>query len=224
MKRRILVVDDEESLCEILKFNLEMEGYMVQTAESAEEVLTLPVKEFDLILLDVMMGPMSGFELANRLKEDPETATIPIIFCTALDSEGDLLHGFELGADDYVSKPYSLREVSARVKSVLRRTGQEEPKEIISWQGLSLDLKRKRCLVDEVEVQLTKKEFELLNFMLQHRGAIFSREEILQQVWPDEVIVLDRTVDVNITRLRKKLGPYSPYITTRQGYGYGFVV
>jgi two-component system phosphate regulon response regulator PhoB len=225
MKRRILVVDDEESLCEILKFNLELEGYEVECAYSAEEVLELDLKRFDLILLDVMMGHISGFELAHRLKQREETLSIPIIFCTALDSEDDLLHGFEIGADDYIAKPYSIREVTARVKSVLRRASAEEREvEQVAWEGLVLDLKCKVCQVDGEELSLTKKEFEILSLLLQHRGVVFSREEILQRVWSDEVIVLDRTVDVNITRLRKKIGRYGAFITTRQGYGYGFMV
>lgn len=224
MKRRILVVDDEESLCEILKFNLELEGYEVETANSAEEVLRRDIRSVDLLLLDVMMGEISGFDLARHLRAHPETASIPIIFCTALDSEADLLKGFDLGGDDYITKPYSLREIVARVKSVLRRTGPESEEVVIGWEGLQLDIKRKECVVDGQEVLLTKKEFEILRLLLQHRGNIFSREEILRQVWLDEVIVLDRTVDVNITRLRKKIGRYGTMIITRLGYGYGFVV
>lgn len=221
-ERRILVVDDEEPLCEILKFNLEAEGYRVDTAFSAEEALELEIERYDLILLDVMMGEMSGFGMARKLKERPETAAIPIIFCTARDSEDDTVTGLNLGADDYVAKPFSVREVIARVKSVLRRTASGEEAETIGCGGLKLDLGSKSCTVDGAGVPLTKKEFEILVLLLRHRGAIFSREEILRHVWPDEVIVLDRTVDVNITRLRRKIGPYGRHIITRLGYGYGF--
>ncbi len=222
-KHRILVVDDEESLCEILQFNLEVEGYEVDTADSAEQALGMNPERYSLILLDVMMGEMSGFRMAQLLRADPKTAHIPIIFCTAKDSEDDTVAGLNLGADDYITKPFSVREVLARVKSVLRRTAaQEAAEEMLGFEGLQLDLLRKRCLLDGAEVPLTKKEFEILALLLAHRGVIFSRETILQRVWSDEVVVLDRTVDVNITRLRRKIGRYGEHIVTRLGYGYGF--
>lgn len=221
---RILVVDDEESLCEILQFNLESEGYEVTTANSAEEALRLDIKSFDLILLDVMMGQMSGTRMASLLKADPETAQIPIIFCTARDGEDDRVAGLDLGADDYIAKPFSVRELVARVKSVLRRTrhGDEEGEECIVYEGLCIDCRRKVCTLDGEPVQLTKKELEILMLLLSNRGRIFSREQILHRVWSDKVIVLDRTIDVNITRLRRKIGRYGDKIVTRQGYGYGF--
>lgn len=222
--KRILVVDDEESLCEILKFNLEVEGYEVTTAPSAEEALLLDLKGFDLILLDVMMGQISGFRMARILKQEPQTAKIPIIFCTARDSEDDTVAGLNLGADDYIAKPFAMREVLARVRSVLRRTATPEPcRQELRFEGLILDLRCKSCSLDGAQVELTKKEFEILELLLTHRGRIFSREEILRHAWPEEV-VLDRTVDVNITRLRKKIGRYGERITTRQGYGYGFLL
>lgn len=221
---RILVVDDEESLCEILQFNLESEGYEVTTANSAEEALRLDIKSFDLILLDVMMGQMSGTRMASLLKADPETAQIPIIFCTARDGEDDRVAGLDLGADDYIAKPFSVRELVARVKSVLRRTrhGDEVGEERIAYEGLCIDSRRKVCTLDGEPVQLTKKELEILMLLLSNRGRIFSREQILHRVWSDKVIVLDRTIDVNITRLRRKIGRYGDKIVTRQGYGYGF--
>ena len=195
---RILVVDDEESLCEILQFNLESEGYEVTTANSAEEALRLDIKSFDLILLDVMMGQMSGTRMASLLKADPETAQIPIIFCTARDGEDDRVAGLDLGADDYIAKPFSVRELVARVKSVLRRTrhGDEEGEERIVYEGLCIDCRRKVCTLDGEPVQLTKKELEILMLLLSNRGRIFSREQILHRVWSDKVIVLDRTIDV----------------------------
>ena len=221
---RILVVDDEESLCEILQFNLESEGYEVTTANSAEEALRLDIKSFDLILLDVMMGQMSGTRMASLLKADPETAQIPIIFCTARDGEDDRVAGLDLGADDYIAKPFSVRELVARVKSVLRRTrhGDEAGEERIAYEGLCIDSRRKVCTLDGEPVQLTKKELEILMLLLSNRGRIFSREQILHRVWSDKVIVLDRTIDVNITRLRRKIGRYGDKIVTRHGYGYGF--
>lgn len=222
-KYKILVVDDEESLCEILQFNLEVEGYEVDVAYSAEQALKMRPERYSLILLDVMMGEMSGFRMARLLKETPETAKIPVIFCTAKDSEDDTVTGLNLGADDYIAKPFSIREVIARVRSVLRRTetGHSESGQL-AFEGLEIDLRRKRCTLDGQEIALTKKEFEILVLLLSHRGIIFSREEILRRIWSDEVIVLDRTIDVNITRLRRKIGPYGEHIVTRLGYGYGF--
>ena len=222
-KHKILIVDDEESLCEILQFNLEVEGYEADVAYSAEQALEMHPERYSLILLDVMMGEMSGFKMARILKSNPETARVPVIFCTARDTEDDTVAGLNLGADDYIAKPFSIREVLARVRSVLRRTASPQTEsEVIGYEGLEMDLRRKSCTVDGEEVSLTKKEFEILSLMLSHRGMIFSREEILHRVWSDEVVVLDRTIDVNITRLRRKIGPYGEHIVTRLGYGYGF--
>lgn len=222
---RILVVDDEEDLCEILKFNLEIEGYEVDTAFSAEEALKKDLTAYQLLLLDVMMGEMSGFKMASLLKKQEKTARIPIIFLTAKDTENDMLTGFNLGADDYISKPFSIRQVIARVKAVLRRTTDKDAKETdecLTYENLSLDIKRIKATVDGAEVSLTKKEFEILRLLLENKGNVFSREEILSRIWKDEVYVLDRTIDVNITRLRKKIGPYGKNIVTRLGFGYCF--
>lgn len=226
---RILIVDDEETLCEVLKINLENEGYDVDTALSAEEALLLDVKQYSLILLDVMMGEISGIKMAKMLKSDVSTANIPIIFCTARDSEDDMVMGLNIGADDYIMKPYTIRNVIARVKSVLRRTSgnkipaaAQEKNHVLKMEGLHLDLEFKRCTVDGKEVKLVRKEFELLAYLISQRGKICSREQILSSVWSDEVVVLDRTIDVNITRLRSKLDKYGSYIVTRSGFGYGF--
>ena len=222
---RILVVDDEEDLCEILKFNLENEGYEVDTANSAEEALKMNISSYHLLLLDVMMGEISGFKMANILKKDKKTAQVPIIFITAKDTENDTVTGFNLGADDYISKPFSLREVIARVKAVLRRTAtsdMEKVPEQLSYQSLVIDITKKKVSIDGEEVPLTKKEFEILFLLLQNKGRVFSREDILSRIWSDEVYVLDRTIDVNITRLRKKIGIYGKRIVTRLGYGYCF--
>ena len=222
-KHKILVVDDEESLCEILQFNLEIEGYEADVAYSAEQALGMHPERYSLILLDVMMGEMSGFRMARLLKADPATAKVPVIFCTAKDTEDDTVAGLNRGADDYIAKPFSVREVLARVRSVLRRTAETPAEqETIAFEGLEMDLRRKVCTLDGKELALTKKEFEILALLLTHRGVIFSREEMLRRIWSDEVIVLDRTVDVNITRLRRKIGPYGEHIVTRLGYGYGF--
>ena len=229
MAERILIVDDEETLCEVLKLNLENEGYDVDIAFSAEQALALDLQSYALILLDIMMGEISGIKMAKMLKADVSTANIPIIFTTARDTEDDMVMGLNIGADDYIMKPYTVRNVIARVKSVLRRTsGQKSTNapvaapEVLQVEGLRLDMEFKRCMVDGTEVKLAKKEFELLAYLIKHRGKICSREQILSRVWSDEVVVLDRTIDVNITRLRSKIGVYGSYIVTRSGFGYGF--
>ena len=224
-KNRILVVDDEQDLLEILKFNLETEGYEVSTACSAEEALTLNVGTFDLLLLDVMMGGMSGFAMAKRLKTDPATANIPIIFLTARDTENDTVTGFNLGADDYISKPFSIREVLVRIRAVLRRTAspsEQQAPQVIRYQGIEMNLGKKTVSIDGEEIPFTKTEFELLHLLLEERGRVFSRQELIDRIWPKDVLVLDRTVDVNITRLRKKIGRFSKCIVTRLGFGYYF--
>lgn len=226
--RRILVVDDEETLCDALAFNLEAEGYIVETAYSAEDALTLDLSNFDLILLDIMMGKISGTQLAKIMKSNPSTAKVPIIFCTAKDSEDDMIKGLDLGADDYITKPYSLKAVMARVRTVLRRTSREQspaPKDTdsISYKGLVLSARNRSCIVDGNNVKLPKKEFEILLKLVSNMGQIFSRAELLNEIWPDEVIVLDRVIDVNITRIRQKIGEYGKLIVTRSGYGYGFI-
>lgn len=216
---RILVVDDEQDLCEILRFNLETAGYEVVMAYSTEEALS-KIGYFDLLLLDVMMPGMSGFELAKRLKNDSRTASIPIIFLTAKDAEEDTLLGFQVGADDYVTKPFSVREVLARVKVVLGRKSQQSHELI--YGKLRIDLTSKSLTIDGQPVALTKTEFELLHLLLQHRGKVFSRKEILDKVWPSDVIVTERTADVNLARLRKKLGEYAACISNKPGFGYYF--
>ena len=221
---KILVVDDEQNLCEILAYNLRNDGYEVTEANSAEEALELPLAAFDLMLLDVMMGGMSGFDLAHRLKTEEKTAHIPIIFLTAKDTEQDMLHGFGLGADDYIAKPFRIMEVLARVKAVLNRSthSTQVSPETLRYDHLVLNLNTKTVSVDGEEVAFTKTEFELLRLLLEHKGRVFSRQELIDHVWPSDVRVLDRTVDVNITRMRKKIGRYAPCISTRLGYGYYF--
>lgn len=221
---KILVVDDEDDLCEILKFNLETEGYQVTTANSAEDALKLDIASFDLLLLDVMMGGMSGFAMAKQLKANPATANVPIIFLTARDTENDTVTGFNLGADDYISKPFSLREVLVRVRAVLRRTSERQGVEpaVLRYQGLEMNLDKKTVSIDGADVPFTKTEFELLHLLLEEKGRVFSRQELIDKVWPKDVLVLDRTVDVNITRLRKKIGRFAKCIVTRLGFGYYF--
>ena len=222
-QKKILVVDDEQDLCEILLYNLKAAGYEAEAAYSGVMAMDKNPSQYDLLLLDVMMPGISGFELAKRLKGDENTSRIPIIFLTAKDTEDDTLKGFGLGADDYVTKPFSVREVVARVKAVLARTQSNALAEnFISFEGLVLDLNKKTTMVDGESVNLTKTEFELLGLLLRHCGQVFSRQQIFDAVWPEDVVVSDRTVDVNITRMRKKIGHYSSCIVSRQGYGYVF--
>lgn len=224
MNNKILVVDDEKTLCDTLKFNLELDGYDVDTANSAEEAMALDLAVYDLILLDVMMGEISGFQMAKILKNSPKLTSIPIIFCTALGEEEDMLKGLNIGADDYISKPYSIRNVLARVRTVLRRScaTQYKSSDTIRHEGLIINKELKSCEIDGMDIKLPRKEFEILWTFISNPGKIFSREEILQKIWPDDVVVLNRVVDVNVTRLRSKLGKYGHLIITRSGYGYGF--
>ena len=223
-QQRILVVDDERSLCDILLYNLSMAGYEAVAAFSAEEALEKEPAGFDLILLDVMLPGLSGYELAKKLKTDTVTSSITIVFLSAMGAEDDKLHGFDLGADDYIPKPFSVREVLARIKAVLGRTSQAHSViQELSYEGLKLNMVNKSVTVDGQEIQLTKTEYEVLKLFLEHRGQVFSRQEILDRVWPQGVVVSDRTVDVNITRMRKKIGRYSSCIVPRQGFGYLFV-
>lgn len=226
IRAKLLVVDDEPTLCDTLKFNLELEGFDVDTAYSAEEALALPLADYSMILLDVMMGEINGFKLAEIIKNSPKLAHVPIIFCTAKDSEDDMVSGLQLGGDDYITKPYSIRNVVARVNAVLRRSvgGRPAPAATgeLSFGGMSVNTELKKCTVDGVDVRLPRKEFEILSLLLAHSGKIFSRGEILAKIWPEDVVVLERVVDVNVTRLRSKIGRYGRLIVSRSGYGYVF--
>lgn len=220
----ILIVDDEPDIREILQFNLQNEGYNIDLAESSEQALKLVSPKHKLILLDVMMGGISGFKFADQLRKDGNN--IPIIFLTAKDTENDMLTGFSLGGDDYISKPFSIKEVVARVRSVLRRTKQEATTtssgNILTVNNLVIDFDTKTVSVDNKIVELTKTEFNILVLLVENTGRIFSRSDILDKAWKDDGIVLERTVDVHIARLRKKIGIYGDYIINRTGYGYTF--
>lgn len=223
----ILVVDDEQDLCEILRFNLESEGYAVDTANSAEEALEILGPQHSLILLDVMMDQMSGYQMLNIVRRERNN-DIPIIFLTAKSTENDQLTGFNLGADDYITKPFSIKTVLARVKAVLKRYHTDEKSDApttataISADDLSVDLVSKRVFANGEEIQLTRKEFLILAMLIQNSGKYFSREEILSRVWDDDTLVTDRSVDVHIARLRKKLGTAGNHIANRIGFGYFF--
>lgn len=220
--QKILVVDDEKDLCEILQFNLESEGYTVEVAYSGEEALAKPLDSFDLLLLDVMMGGMSGFKVADKIRKEMQLS-VPIIFLTARETENDMLTGFNLGADDYLTKPFSVKELSARIKAVLRRGRTVDVKSnVITVEGMELDLSRKSVTIHNEPVMLTRKEFEILAMLIAGKGKYISRTEILDRIWSDDVIVTERNVDVNIARLRKKIGEYGNYIKGRTGYGYCF--
>lgn len=215
---KILVVDDEETLCEGLCTYLELNGYRVDTALSAEQAMSYDLSKYSLVLLDVMMGGMSGMDMASVMKKNPSTALIPIIFLTARDSDDDMVAGLTLGADDYIVKPYSLKNVMARIEAVLRRCSPRKESSI----GVECDRNSLTCTVDGNAVAMPRKEFEILALMLENRGRIFSREELLDKVWPDNVVVADRSVDVHVTRIRGKLGKYGKHIISRSGYGYGW--
>lgn len=241
MSTRILVVDDEEALDEILKFNLEREGYLVDTAYSAEEALEYDLSQYDLFIVDIMMGRLSGFDFAKRVLDMPDIEDTPIIFCSALVGEDDKVMGLNLGGDDYITKPFVISEVVARVRAVLRRTrvgtdtgqprgtaagetpdaGTSVNKSVLSYRGLKFDVNSKTCTVDGIHVELSRTEFDLLKFLLTNRGHVYSRAEIINNVWAGSV-VSNRTIDANVTRLRKKLGRYGRCIETRTGFGYYF--
>jgi len=212
-----LVIDDEEALREGLKVYLELEGYDVCACHDAESAMAMDLSDFDLILLDIMMDGMNGIDFAKIIRSRQETADVPIIFLTAKDSEDDMITGLDIGADDYIAKPYSLRNVKARIEAVLRRTGIKG-----SCNGVKCDRDTLVCTVDNKEVRLPRKEFEILALMLENKGRIFSREELLDRIWPEKTIVTDRSVDVHVTRLRSKISPYGRNIVSRSGYGYGW--
>ena len=223
-RKRIIVVDDEPDICDILRFNLNAEGYETDVAYSAEEAQKCELGKYDLVLLDIMMPGASGYDFADMLRKSEDTAGVPVIVISAKDAEEDLLKGFEAGADDYVTKPFSVREVLARVKAVLGRTGSGAKKNnpLVGYKGLVIDTLKKHVVVDGMPVGMTKTEYELLRLLLENQGHVFSRQDVLEKVWPKNVIVTDRTVDVNITRIRKKIGRYSSNIISKQGYGYLF--
>jgi DNA-binding response OmpR family regulator len=234
-RKKILVVDDEEDVCEILKFNLVNAGYEVDTAYSSEEALIKLAKNFDLLLLDVMLGGISGFTLADVIRKELHN-DVPIIFITAKDTVDDKLKGFNVGADDYILKPFSIKEVMARIQAVLSRTAlykkaEEERREynkkhpghqVIEISGLKIDSSSKQVIINGTTLSLTKKEYEILYMLASSPSKFYSRQEILDAVWENEVYVLERTVDVHIARLRKKLGFYGSMIINRSGFGYCF--
>jgi len=221
--KKILIVDDEEDLCEILQYNLNNEGFDTDIAHSAEEALEKPIEEFNLVLLDIMMGQISGFKFADKIRKEMKS-NVPIIFLTAKDTENDLLTGFSLGADDYITKPFSVNELTARVKAVLKRAHQEKikPDPVIKFRDFDLDTVRKRLIINDKPIELTKKEYEILKVLLDSHGKVFSREDLLDLVWSKDVIVTERTIDVNIARLRTKLGLFGHCIRNKTGYGYYF--
>lgn len=224
MDRKILVVDDETDIREILQFNLENAGYTVETAASAEEALEKLGPEHGLILLDVMMGGMSGYKMAEHLRKEKGN-DIPIIFLTARTGQDDLLTGFNAGGDDYITKPFSIQEVVVRVRAVMKRIPKmEEPlkEDVVNAGDLKIDLEKKIVFINGEKVVFSKKEFEVLSLLATHPGQIFSREDLISELWKDAPYVLERTVDVHIARIRSKLGECKNYLTNRSGYGYVF--
>lgn len=215
---KILVVDDEEGIREGLREYLNLEGYAADSASSAMEALSRGIENYDLLILDIMMEGMNGLELAEKLKQAPSTAGIPIIFLTAKDTDDDMVAGLNLGADDYIPKPFSMKIVVARIEAVMRRIKPE----VRSSGGVKCDRMTLTCRVDGKEVTLPRKEFEILALLLENPGRVFSREELMQRVWPEKVVVGDRSVDVHVTRIRSKISPYGKNIVSRSGYGYGW--
>lgn len=218
---KILIIDDEESIREGLREYLELEGYDADSASSAEDALSMGIDKYGLLLLDVMMEGMDGFELAGKLKQSPSTASIPIIFLTAKDTEDDMVAGLRLGADDYIAKPFSMKNVIARIEAVTRRVFPESTP-ASSIKGVACDRSALSCRVDGVEMKLPRKEFEILALLLDNPGRIFSREELMRRIWPENVVVVDRAVDVHVTRIRSKIAPYGKNLVSRSGYGYGW--
>ena len=231
-KKRILVVDDEEDLCEILRYNLSNAGYKTDIALSAEDAFAMLKNGYDLLLLDIMMGGISGVKLAELIRKEYNN-DVPIIFITARDSVEDKLKGFGAGADDYIPKPFSIKEVLARVQALLLRSSNNKkvqlPPQIIPGKStllkrgdMTINVETKVVEISGQNIKLTKKEFEILSRLAQNPGKIYSRGEILDLVWNNESYVLERTVDVHIARLRKKLGDMGSAIVNRSGYGYCF--
>lgn len=221
--KRILIVDDEEDLCEILQYNLSNEGCKTEIVHSAEEALKRSLPTYDLLILDVMMGPISGFKLADKIRKDMDI-NVPFIFLTAKDSENDMLTGFSLGADDYITKPFSVNELKARVKAVLNRSQsvKTENQAIVKFGEIELDTSRKRLIINDERVDLTKREYNIFKLLIENQSKVFSREDLLIRVWGSDVIVTTRIVDVNIARIRSKLGKFSHNLKNKTGYGYFF--
>jgi two-component system alkaline phosphatase synthesis response regulator PhoP len=228
-KERLLVVDDEEDILELIKFNLEREGYIVSCAASGEGALQIAKSEIpDLIVLDLMLPGIDGLEVARQLKNEPETRGIPIVMLTAKGEETDIVAGLELGADDYITKPFSPRVLVARVRAVLRRNSRGKAKDypaeakVLRIQDLIIHPGRREVLVSGSPVQLTFTEFGILNYLAQRPGWVFTRNQIVDAVRGEEYFVTDRSVDVQIVGLRKKLGAAGKYIETVRGVGYRF--
>ncbi len=220
---KILVVDDEEDLCEILQFNLKKEGFNVDVAYSSEQALKLDLRNYDFFLLDIMMGEISGLELAKIIRRNSDLKDKPILFITAKTSEADKLIGFSAGADDYVAKPFSVKEIIARIHVICKRVfTPAEKNENFEFENLKLISVSKKVTIDDMDIGLTKTEYEILCLLLGHQGRIYSREEIMSIVWKDDIHIGDRTVDVNVRRIRKKIGEYHKLIKTKSGYGYYF--
>ncbi|MFA7081044.1 MAG: response regulator transcription factor [Bacteroidales bacterium] len=224
MPEKILIVDDDKNICEILEFNLKNEGFDIEIAFSAEEALKKLSTQFSLILLDIMMSGMSGYKMAEKLRTEGNQT--PIIFLTAKDTENDMLTGFSVGCDDYISKPFSIKEVIARIKAVLKRknnlsTENREVSKLI-FDYLIIDLETKELTIKGEGIVLTKTEFEILVLLADNPERFFSREEIISKVWSQTPYITERTVDVHVARLRKKIGECSSVITNRSGYGYRF--
>jgi len=220
---RILVVDADRELCEMLRSNLEIEGFQVDVVYSAEAALELHLTDYVLLVLEVVTGTISGFKMVHIIRQNSELINIPIVFLTSKNTENDRLTGFNLGAEDYITKPFSLPELVARLRAITRRINATNPQRSdIAFENLRINLKNKQVLLEEKEVLFTRKEFEILKLLLENKNRTFTRSEILSLIWSEDAFVLNRTIDVNITRIRKKIGPYDKHIVTKLGLGYCF--
>ncbi|MEI6753407.1 MAG: response regulator transcription factor [Paludibacter sp.] len=223
-KYSILIIDPDKDFCGYLQSNLKSEGYHVETCQSAKDILDLKLDQYDLVILETQLKDVSGFKVVHELRNNHDTASLPIFFMSSKPGENEMMTAFSVGADDFLTKPFYIRELVARIKVILRRS--EEQKnlnvEMLTYNQLKLNLSKMQVKVDEKTVPFTRKEFEIMKLFLENKNRIFSREDLLRLIWTEEAFVLGRTIDVNITRIRHKIGNYGNHIVTKIGKGYSF--
>lgn len=223
---RILIADDEPLVCELMQFNLEKEGFEVDVFRNVDEAYQADLPNYNLFIIDVMMNDMMGMNFAHHLKQTKSTTSIPLIFCTACDGESDIINGLNSGADDYILKPFSMKEMIARVNAVLRRhrmSTPTPPAKVLTCRDMRINIDEMTVYIGDKLIDLTNNEFYLLTLFVNNRNRLFSHNEIIDTIWPGEMPVSRRTIDINIARLRKKLGDYAEQLVDRPGFGYGYV-